>query len=114
MAIVRIDFVEKQLRTLCKASQQVKNLVKQALQTVEENPAAYDALKAVPKDIANRDDVFLRKIEIVHQKHDYRMVYLHQRQADGQEEVDFVYVRSRDDDYRTLDWEVVRALLRGA
>jgi hypothetical protein len=111
MAIVRIDFVEKQLKAICKASQQVKNLVKQALETVEQDPAAYPALADVPKDLVAQEGVFLRKVKIVHQKHDYRMVYLHRRREDGEEQADFLYVRPREDDYRSLDWDRLREFL---
>ena len=99
------------IAAICKASRQVKNLVKEALQTVEDNPSAYGVLGDVPKDLAGREGVFVRKVKIVHQKHDYRMVYLHQRRADGEEQVDFLYVRPREDDYRTLDWDLIRSYL---
>ncbi len=111
MAVVRIDFVEKQLRQICKTSQQVKHLIRQALETVEANPSAYESLADMPKDIAGREGVFVRKIKIVHQKHDYRMVYLHQVREDGEEQVDILYVRPREDDYRSLDWDTIRAFL---
>ena len=85
--------------------------MRQSLQAVEENPSAYDALKTVPEDLAGRGDVFIRKIKVVHQKHDYRMVYLHRRREDGEEQADFLYVRSREDDYRSLDWDQIRSFL---
>jgi hypothetical protein len=111
VAIVRIDFVAKQLKAICKASQQVKNLVREALTTVEANPAAYPAFAEIPDDLLGREGVFIRKVKIVHQKHDYRMVYLHRHREDGEEQVDFLYVRPREDDYRSLDWDQIRTFL---
>ena len=111
MAIVRIDFVEKQLKAICKVSQQIKHLVREALEKIENEPSAYPTLADVPKDIVGQEGVFLRKVKIVHQKHDYRMVYLHRRREGGEEQVDFLYVRPREDDYQSLDWEQVRASL---
>jgi hypothetical protein len=111
VAIVRIDFVEKQIKAICKASQQIKHLVREVLEAVENNPSVYPTLTDAPKDIAGREGVFLRKVKIVHQKHDYRMVYLHQRREDAEEQVDFLYVRPREDDYRSLDWDQIRSFI---
>jgi hypothetical protein len=110
VVIVRIALVAKQIEQICKTSQQVKHLIRQALETVEANPSAYEPLAKLPKDLADQEGVFLRKIKIVHQKHDYRLVYLH-RLGEGWEEVDVFYIRSREDDYRSLDWDVVRSLI---
>ena len=90
----------------------LKNLVRQALETVETDPASYPTLTDLPPDLVGRPNTFIRKVPIRHQKHDYRMVYLHQLLEEGDQQVDFLYVCSREDDYRSLDWDVIRSFLQ--
>jgi hypothetical protein len=114
MAVVDISHVEKQLKAIMKGSNIVKNLVRKALEQVEHDPAAYGTLTPPPDfpELVGRSDVFVRKVPIVHQSHDYRMVYLH-LVRDPEDSVVFLYVRPREDDYRSLDWDQIRSFIVG-
>jgi hypothetical protein len=111
VAIVRVDFVKREIGIVSKASREVENRVKEILATVEENPAAYGTLKKdVPPEIAARSDVFIRKVAITNSGQDVRMVYLHRIREDGEEQVDFLYVFFRRDGWN-IDWQWIKALL---
>src|SRR5437016_2897171 len=84
-AVVRIGLVKKQVEAICRCSQRVKHLVREALERVKANPAAYSALERVPERIAGIENCCVRKIEIRHGRHDYRMLYLHRQEEGGVE-----------------------------
>lgn len=111
MAVVCIDLVQKQIMKIIKSSQRVKHLVRKALEAVENNPASFELLSEVPTDLVADKNVSVRKVAIKHQKHEFRLLFLHRVREDGEELVDFFYVHPRKDDYRSLDWDVVKEFL---
>jgi hypothetical protein len=111
--VVRIDNVRREIKAICESSQRVKHLVHEALKRVQSDPGAYEEISEVPECIVGRENVFIRKVDITHQKHDYRMVYIHQIREDGSQRADFLYARPRRDDYRSLDWPGIAEFILG-
>ncbi len=103
--------VQKELKALCKTSQRVAHAVRRALQQVQDRPESYRTLAIESEQIAGREGVFLRVVDITHQAHDYRLVYLHQERGDGNARVHFLFVFPRRQGYPQIDWGAIEALL---
>jgi hypothetical protein len=105
-AIVRIWRIKKELEAICKRSQRLKHLIKEALRRVSENPAHFPTLDWVPQSIVALPGVCIRKIQIVHQKHNYRLIYVHVRQEGAEDRALFFQILPRRaNGYDAINWE---------
>lgn len=53
------------------------------IKRIEEQPGQFEELVKVPDFIARRTDVRVRKAKIQHQKHNFRLLFIHLTQPDG-------------------------------
>ncbi len=113
MAVIRIELIADAMKAASKSSKRVAHLIKEALESIDDNPAAYPTLDEVPLDFANLSNTWFRKVKITHGKHDLRMIYLHRIRNDGVEQVDFLWMFARRDGYK-LNWDEIRSILQEA
>ena len=110
-----IDFVNKEvrqaLRVIVGVSQRVRALVESTLVKMEANPAQFEPLAVVPEALRNHPVVCIRKAKIRHQKHDYRMLFLHFKPPEGEEHVTILQAFPRQEDYH-IDWDWVDQVIR--
>jgi hypothetical protein len=112
MATLRIltDEARRGLTALAKVSQGVSKLLRTVLERIENQPGSFESLEAVPEPIVSRADVRLRKAKVVHQKHNYRILFFHFTDEDKSEHVDIFSVFERQPGYN-IDWDWIRSLV---
>ena len=89
----------------------IRTLLRNALQTLERNPASFPALDHVPERITKAfPRVTLRKIRLVSGKHNFRIIVAHWDRGDREDHVDGLYAFPRRDGY-PIDWDWVDRLL---
>jgi hypothetical protein len=120
VAVVRIGLVRKQIEALCESSQRVKHLVKVALAAVDKDPDQFSTLdrdkfpQRIAELLAGLEGVVVRKVEIVHQRHNYRLLFLHRKSDEEEERAIFFQVLSRRrNGYDAIDWDMLESMLRG-
>jgi len=113
---IRTTNVQHELAELARSpSQRVRHLLKVIFEKIQENPAAYPEIDEVPEDI---DSILLelggvlRKAPLVHQKHDYRLIYLHWKEA-NRAFVEFQFIFQRRAGYERIDWDLLSKRLGG-
>src|SRR5207245_248402 len=98
--------IKKALDAICDRSEVVKNKIREASQIIQDDPAHYPELDEQDERIANAPGACTRVVRIRHDRHDYRLVYLHQK-GEERDYVTFYYANDRKDDYEGLDWDLI-------
>jgi hypothetical protein len=105
--------VEKELKAICQATQAVKHHLRRVLEAIEKDPSSFKELEEIPERIRAIPGVTVRKAEIKHDPHNYRLVFLHFRTEEGKEWSEVIYAFRRRKGY-ALDWEWIENLLPGS
>jgi hypothetical protein len=58
-------------------SQAIAAHLQDTLRRIKEHPSDFEELDKVPDFIARRSDVRVRKAKIQHQKHNFRLLFIH-------------------------------------
>jgi hypothetical protein len=112
MATIDTSLVDRELRGLLKISQGIKKLVRKAFEKIEKNPAAFPELSDLPDELTDFASlVAIRKVKIISQKHDFRILFAHWKFDDGTEHADLLMIFPRKDDYR-IDWDWISSNLK--
>lgn len=101
------DEVRRFLRVIRDTSKAVATQLRDTLQRIEEHPREFEELDTVPDFIACRPDVKVRKAKIQHQKHDFRLLFIHWSRQDGSEHVSLFDAFPRKKGY-AIDWDWCR------
>jgi hypothetical protein len=104
------DDVKRFLRAIRDTSKVVATKLRETLERIKEHPEQFDELDKVPDFIARRSDVRVRKAKIQHQKHNFRLLFIHWTQPDGSEHVYLFDAFPRLKGYE-IDWDWCGKLL---
>jgi hypothetical protein len=92
-------------------SQELKTLVRGMFEQLEANPAVYKPLDYVDPELAGRfPRAVFRKVYLRHQRHDFRVVFVHGRSANDIERVKLLLAFDREDGWR-INWEILKESL---
>src|SRR5207249_3565418 len=83
MAHVIVRRVRRELESIRDASQAVKHLLRDVLEAIERDPSAFAELQEIPERVRAIAGVTVRKANVTHGPHDYRLVFLHFRPDGG-------------------------------
>lgn len=112
MATLRTHLVDQQIRRMLRVSQRIKKLLYETFKHIEQDPSAFEELDDAPEWVGMVPNlVALRKAKVIHQKHDFRLIFAHWKWEDGSEHVDLLLVFPRKQGYQ-IDWEWVQRSLR--
>lgn len=102
MATIDSHLVERAIKRMISTSAAVKSQVRQMFRQLEKDASFYDELDVVDPAIAEAfDSVVLRKVYIITNKHNFRVIFAHWTQI---EHVDLLMAFPRKVGYE-IDWE---------
>jgi hypothetical protein len=104
------DEVKRFLHVIRDTSKAVATQLRDTLQRIQDHPGEFEELDRVPDDIARRPDVRVRKAKIQHQKHNFRLLFIHQTLSDGTEQVHLIDAFRRLRGY-AIDWDWCREVV---
>lgn len=113
MASIDSSWVEEDLKKLIRTSSRLKDILKGVFLQLEEDPSVYEELTEVdPSLIKEFPHVTFRKIKLIHQRHDFRIIIAHYLLDESQEHVDVLMVFPRKSGY-LIDWDWVESAVKG-
>jgi hypothetical protein len=100
---------EKQIAAIRKRSQILAKIIDKQVAKATKTPSFFEALKFQPEHpafVLSEQGILVRKAKATHDRHDYRLVFLH-KPDEGGGKVSFLYARNRRDVYELIDSDMV-------
>jgi hypothetical protein len=119
VAKLRLRLVEKEIKAVAKLSQRLKHLLREKLEAVEADAASFPELdcRDLPSQIADKvaqlDGVAIRKVSLIHQRHNYRLLFLHREYGEDREDeaIFFVVIPRKTNGYDAVEWSTLEPWL---
>ena len=103
--------VRRAIENIRDASQELKKLVRAMFGQLESNPSFYQPLNFVDPELTARfPRAVFRKVYLRHQRHDFRVVFIHGETKGGQERVKLLLAFDREDGWN-INWDVLKDAL---